>query len=232
MIKILYRNICPLARLRGRVVGSGPTVGVKCSVQDFDTQLGRLPSAYRYKYVREEILTRYLEASSESIERSFFSFAAQIDKLLLRSSAVEALESQALLPTKEETMKEVLLKTPKWKPKFEAMKLADGEVASEKENVDKSPTKALKALSFSGKFGIWQEWTMRRSLARQPLGRSNVGSARVTQPPSPSALGLQRERWRLAIAGKMSLTESESVADKDGGDVDARVEGDDVHVEI
>ncbi|KAL2341938.1 hypothetical protein Fmac_009878 [Flemingia macrophylla] len=54
-----------------------------------------------------------------------------------RSFPAEASESRA--PPEEETVKEVLSETPKWKPKFEAVKPTDGEVASEKEKPFSKP---------------------------------------------------------------------------------------------
>ncbi|KAL2333539.1 hypothetical protein Fmac_014752 [Flemingia macrophylla] len=110
-----------------------------------------------------------------------------MDTTLLEASVEifrrQALESRALLLSKEEIMKEVLSKTPKWKPKLETVKLTNGEVASEKEKADRYLAKVLN------------------------IGRSLVKMLKARSFSAPIAPGSRKERWRLAIARKKSSIE-------------------------
>lgn len=95
-------------------------------------------------------------------------------------------------------MKEVLSETPKWKPKFEAVKPTESQVekpfakpeeiselsevcsvsesvstladeeARQRVNINRSPAKVRKARSFSGEFGARRERTAGKSPARRP----------------------------------------------------------------
>ncbi|XP_020221572.1 uncharacterized protein LOC109804191 [Cajanus cajan] len=114
-----------------------------------------------------------------------------------RSSTTKGSESRAP-PPDEETVKEVLSETPKWKPKFEAVKPTESQVekpfakpeeiselsevcsvsesvstladeeARQRVNINRSPAKLRKAPSFSGEFGARRERTAGKSPARRP----------------------------------------------------------------
>ncbi|TKY71649.1 serine/arginine repetitive matrix protein 2 [Spatholobus suberectus] len=137
-------------------------------------------------------------------------------------------------PPEEETVKEVLSETPKWKPKFEAENPTESEVEKEKpfgkpeeiseasevcsvsesvstlaeeearQRVNRSPAKARKPRSFSGGR---RDTTAGKSPARRPEqspGRRYAGSVRVVQMGNGGAGSQLRRRDAGENSGRRS----------------------------